>query len=133
MKNPFSRKKKPTEERPLEKPPQPAPKTGKPPPCLPLLTAKAKEGYTPTNDFTPEDAEGFRRTVLSSPVQNYGEIVGVLLGLTERYATLHCKIRFECSHKGDIAACLSCLSEQILVPDMSKQAGGKVAMWPAKR
>lgn len=91
------------------------------------------EKYKIVGDFEPVSPELIRKIVLSDPAHNYQDIVGIMLSLTRRFATEHCKIRFECSHKGDIGACVSCFCEQILVPDMETMAGGKVVVWAATR
>ena len=97
------------------------------------FTEEEITALTPTSDFTPEDIKVFRNLIYYKSPNNSADLPKTLLILTQRYATLHCKIRFECNHKGDIAACFSCLTEQILVPDMIERAGKKVVMWPAKR
>lgn len=99
----------------------------------PRKNAGLLKRYKTVEDFEPVSPETLRKSIFAEPIYNYGEMVGALLALVNVYATEHCVIRFECSHKGDIAACHACFCEKILTPDMQRMAGGQVAMWPARR
>lgn len=98
-----------------------------------VLSQEEIEALIAKTDFTPDDVEAFRRIPLLIDVKSYPDFVKVLYVLLGIHASQHCNIRFECLHQGEIAACLSCLAERVLVPDLEKMSGGKRAMWPAKR
>lgn len=116
----FRRKKKETRAVGLEHP-------------VEVLSQEELERLTATTDFTPDNIKAFRGITLTVPVHSYPDFVKVIYVLLGRYVSNHCNIRFECQNKGEIAACLSCFAERVLVPDLQKMAGGKIAMWPAKR
>ena len=72
--------------------------------------------------FQPDNPERIRK------FSSYPTLIHNLTWLLEEYTTKHCGIRVECESRGFVGACLSCLCEKMLLPDILRQIQAENSM-----